>query len=354
MKLHTPDVFKCEYCAKTFQFGQSLEAHLLSHTSEKNLSCDSCGFHTKFVSHMIAHKRIHAAELHRCSYPHCKYTTSKKAQLLSHAKSHNGARPHTCGVCGRGFMEKSHLVRHERIHLEEKPFKCSHCDYASSRRDKLKEHYTRHHGENASAKVPYKARPLRTNGSAAKSRATNQDISSTTSNTNSNNFTHTNSTSVAPSNQEVSSDIHELIMQHQSHSTSTATNLTVLNSTYHHFGASDASDFHQAHTAHAQLANANNITHRSGTAGNNTQQTNNAIVNHHMLTTATARSNPSTATSTAAAVAAAMMLDPRFHHNSSVPYHPPSTPVSMAMAVVQSSQIQSSNQQSLQNCMPLF
>jgi uncharacterized Zn-finger protein len=74
-------------------------------------------------------------------------------------RSHAGVRPHVCSICGRRFLEKSHLVRHERIHFNERPFKCEECDYASTRRDKLKEHKTRHHGINASAKSPYKPRP---------------------------------------------------------------------------------------------------------------------------------------------------------------------------------------------------
>jgi uncharacterized Zn-finger protein len=82
-------------------------------------------------------------------------------------RSHAGVRPHVCGICGRRFLEKSHLVRHERIHFNERPFKCEECDYASTRRDKLKEHKTRHHGANASAKSPYKPRPHKGKAAAA-------------------------------------------------------------------------------------------------------------------------------------------------------------------------------------------
>jgi len=51
-----------------------------------------------------------SGDVYRCLYPQCKYSTPKKSQLGSHARTHAGVRPHSCGICGRGFLEKSHLV----------------------------------------------------------------------------------------------------------------------------------------------------------------------------------------------------------------------------------------------------
>ena len=66
-------------------------------------------------------------------------------------KFHLRIRSHTCQECGKSFIEKSHLVRHEKIHSDQK-LKCEECEYTTTRNDKLKDHVSRHHSEEARLK----------------------------------------------------------------------------------------------------------------------------------------------------------------------------------------------------------
>lgn len=61
----------------------------------------------------------------------------------------NQSRPCSlvCPECGLKIRDRSRLIEHLRGHTGERPFQCSFCDKSYTRKDVLKTHMVKMHGE---------------------------------------------------------------------------------------------------------------------------------------------------------------------------------------------------------------
>ncbi|XP_051933324.1 histone-lysine N-methyltransferase MECOM isoform X3 [Hippocampus zosterae] len=118
------DFHECKECDQVFPDIQSLEAHILSHSEEREYKCDQCPKAFNWKSNLIRHQMSHdSGKHHECE--NCSKVFTDPSNLQRHIRSqHVGARAHACSDCGKTFATSSGLKQHKHIHSSVKPFMC--------------------------------------------------------------------------------------------------------------------------------------------------------------------------------------------------------------------------------------
>ncbi|XP_029373155.1 histone-lysine N-methyltransferase MECOM isoform X2 [Echeneis naucrates] len=116
---------ECKECDQIFPDIQSLEAHVLSHSEEREYKCDQCPKAFNWKSNLIRHQMSHDSGKHYECENCSKQVFTDPSNLQRHIRSqHVGARAHACSDCGKTFATSSGLKQHKHIHSSVKPFMC--------------------------------------------------------------------------------------------------------------------------------------------------------------------------------------------------------------------------------------
>ncbi|XP_028274708.1 MDS1 and EVI1 complex locus protein isoform X5 [Parambassis ranga] len=116
---------ECKECDQIFPDVQSLEAHTLSHSEEREYKCDQCPKAFNWKSNLIRHQMSHDSGKHYECENCSKQVFTDPSNLQRHIRSqHVGARAHACSECGKTFATSSGLKQHKHIHSSVKPFMC--------------------------------------------------------------------------------------------------------------------------------------------------------------------------------------------------------------------------------------
>ncbi|XP_070982379.1 histone-lysine N-methyltransferase MECOM-like isoform X13 [Oncorhynchus clarkii lewisi] len=136
---------ECKECDQVFPDLQSLEAHSLSHSEEREYKCDQCPKAFNWKSNLIRHQMSHDSGKHYECENCTKQVFTDPSNLQRHIRSqHVGARAHACPDCGKTFATSSGLKQHKHIHSSVKPFICEVCHKSYTQFSNLCRHKRMH------------------------------------------------------------------------------------------------------------------------------------------------------------------------------------------------------------------
>ncbi|GAB0099452.1 hypothetical protein DMENIID0001_153120 [Sergentomyia squamirostris] len=135
-------VYACAQCDKRFTRRNCLLQHSRLHTGIGMLDCVYCPLKFTSPARLKKHMRTHD-DTNNYPCPHCDKVFRTERYLKLHSLIHSMEKlPHTCHICGKGFVRINALHYHINGHL--KRFPCSSCSEVFTSDRKLKEHRRSH------------------------------------------------------------------------------------------------------------------------------------------------------------------------------------------------------------------
>lgn len=120
-----PKRFQCSApdCNKSFTSNHNLINHARTHTGDKPHTCAEPGCTKSFTqaANLKKHQRSHTGDKpHSCSEPGCAKSFTLKQHLKLHQRTHTGDTPHSCPEpgCTKSFTDSSNLKRHRLTHTQ--------------------------------------------------------------------------------------------------------------------------------------------------------------------------------------------------------------------------------------------
>lgn len=145
LRQHEPKSVQCEVCKKTLKSRAILINHMKRHTGVRSFTCETCSANFFTMGELCNHRRrVHfKAKIFKCDM--CEYTAYTAALLNTHRSRHTHNNV-ACLLCGMFLENAEKLVIHQKRHAE-KNYCCPDCDKGFFRRDSLRRHIMKKHGE---------------------------------------------------------------------------------------------------------------------------------------------------------------------------------------------------------------